>query len=236
MELVRRKSLESGRSKRETVEDMQGAVSSVTMELEGWTLFWALLKGNPGSGPELMELRKEIGEEARSKWKLETLSQDPTVSGLRRLFRQAGCDPTRYRPSSEALIRRILKGEDIPEIHPLVDLNNCLSVKLAVPCCVMVEEALEPPYMLRAGRPGESYLSMRGPFSLEGKPLLCDSNGPLDAPITGSEKVKVRGDTKSAWLVAYLPREVLPAAKAETALVQLVKRAPVVSVARTCST
>ena len=48
-------------------------------------------------------------------------------------------------------------------------------------------------------------MSLRGPFKLEGKPLLVDEDGPLDTPITGNERVKVDRSTRRAWLVAYLP-------------------------------
>jgi len=158
---------------------------------------------------------------------LESLSSHGTVAALRRLFRAAGCDATRYRPSSEALLRRILKGEEIPTIHPLVDLNNCLSGAMAVPCCVMAEYALSPPFVFRAGRTGESYQSLRGSFSLEGKPLLLDARGPCDAPITGGERVKVTGETRRVWLVAYLPVVAVAPEAVEKKLRQLLETAPV---------
>ena len=127
------------------------------------------------------------------------------------LFRAAGCDPTRYRPSSEALLRRLIKGAELPAIHPLVDLNNCLSAEAAVPCCVMGDGSFGSRLVLRAGRVGESYESLRGPFNLESKPLLVDEVGPVDAPITRSTRVMVQPDTSGAWLVAYLPSGVLEA-------------------------
>jgi len=178
-------------------------------ELAGWLLLWADLE-DTGMAPEpLARLREETAARVRASHTLDSLATHPTVSALRRLFRQAGCDPTRYRPSSEALLRRLLKGEAMPAIHPLVDVNNCLSAELAVPACVMNVTALRPPFLFRAGRPGESYLSLRGPFNLEGKPLLVDANGPVDAPITGSERVKVSPETRRAWLVAYAPAAAL---------------------------
>lgn len=115
----------------------------------------------------------------------------------------------------------------MPEIHPLVDLNNCLSAELAVPCCVLAEGTFEPPYVMRAGQPGESYESLRGPFNLEGKPLLVDALGPCDAPITGSQRVKVRADTERATLVAYLPADVLSWEVALEKVEGLLVRAPV---------
>jgi DNA/RNA-binding domain of Phe-tRNA-synthetase-like protein len=128
------------------------------------------------------------------------------------------------------LLRRLLKGAEMPEIHPLVDLNNCLSAQLAVPCCVMAEGTFEPPYVMRAGQPGESYESLRGPFNLEGKPLLVDALGPCDAPITGSQRVKVTADTERATLVAYLPAEVLSWEMALERLRGLLAAAPVAQI------
>lgn len=184
-------------------------------ELEGWELFWARLELERDAPDGLADLRAEVAESARKRFaSTAELSSDPTVSALRRLFRAAGCAPTKYRPASEALLRRLVKGEDLPAIQPLVDLNNCLSAELAVPCCVMVEGSFGAAMTLRSGRSGEAYDSLRGPFNLEGKPLLVDDEGPIDTPITGNQRVKVRDDTKSAWLVAYLPAGVLSPARA----------------------
>jgi len=91
----------------------------------------------------------------------------------------------------------------------LVDVNNCLSAELAVPCCVMKDGSLGTSLAFRAGTAGESYESLRGPFNAEAKPLLVDEIGPIDTPITGSERVKVQSDTEKAWLVAYLPKDVV---------------------------
>lgn len=185
----------------------------VEVQLAGWDLVWAhlvLAGALEGDGTrDLAELRHEAAELARGAFDAEALPANPVVTAMRRLFRAAGCDPTRYRPSSEALLRRVLKGEELPAIHPLVDLNNCLSVTLAVPSCIMAEGTVAPPFVLRAGRPGEEYMSLRGPFNLEGKPLLADPAGPFGTPITDSERVKVQDGTRAAWLVAYLPTGVV---------------------------
>jgi DNA/RNA-binding domain of Phe-tRNA-synthetase-like protein len=175
------------------------------MELDGWSLFWAHLStGGDNSG--LDDLRIAVASEVRERFAdTASISKHPPVAAMRSLFRSAGCDPTRYRPASEALLRRLVKGAELPRIHPLVDLNNCLSARLAAPCCVMAEGSIGTSFVFRSGREGESYESLRGPFNLEAKPLLLDEHGPLDTPITGGVRVKVAPDTKCAWLVAYLP-------------------------------
>jgi DNA/RNA-binding domain of Phe-tRNA-synthetase-like protein len=209
---------------------------SVTHELDDWALFWALLEpgdSDRGGSDALAALRARTAEQVRHRFRLETLAQEPAVGELRRLFRTAGTDPTRYRPSSEALLRRLLKGDELPAIHRLVDLNTCLSAELPAPCCVMDERALEPPFVLRAGLPGESYLSLRGEFRLEGRPLLVDATGPCDAPITGSERVKVTESSERAWLVAYLPAAAVTPDQAEALLGELLAAAPVAIVVTT---
>jgi len=202
----------------------------VDIELEGWALFWAGLELTGGGLDALDALRAQVVARARSRADYADLPSYPAAARIRRLFRAAGTDPTRYRPASEALLRRILKGEDLPAIHPFVDLNNCLSAELAVPCCVMADGTFTPPFRFRAGRTGEHYLSLRGPFNLEGKPLLCDAAGPLDCPVTGNEQVKVTEDTTSAWFVAYLPRDVVAPDAVRDALERLVASAPVVRI------
>lgn len=208
---------------------------NIDKQLDGWTLFWAELEVTGSGGDKLAALRVRIAEAARQRLDMKTLSADPTVVALRRLFKQAGTDPSRYRPASEALLRRLLKGGELPAISPMVDINNCVSVELAVPCCVMADDTFEPQMVWRAGNEGESYQSLKGPFKLEGRPLLCDAKGPLDTPITGNERVKVTPETRRAWLVAYLPSETVRPEQARDTLVRLVAQAPVVSILNTAS-
>ncbi len=200
------------------------------IRLSGWGLVWARVEAT-GQGQEaLARLRREVAERARASYLLEDLPQHPTVAAVRRLFRQAGCDPTRWRPSSEALARRVLKGEDLPAISPLVDINNCLSLELLVPACVLAAGTVQGTVTLRAGQAGEAMLSLRGPVSLEGKPVLADELGPFSTPITDSQRVKVGADTREAWLVAYLPQGVVSGDCVEKALEFLVSEAPVARV------
>lgn len=198
----------------------------VRYELPGWEIFFAELECDPGRpGRDLDELRSSVAAQVRGRLDLDRLSAHPPVAALRRLFKEAGCDPSRYRPASEALLRRLLKGEEIPAIHPLVDVNNCLSALLAVPCCVMAEGTFDPPFVFRSGGEEESYQSLKGPFRLSAKPLLLDARGPLDAPITGSERVKVTEGTTRATLVVYLPLGVVGTKAVEETLSGLLSEA-----------
>jgi DNA/RNA-binding domain of Phe-tRNA-synthetase-like protein len=190
----------------------------VRVELDGWTLFWAFVSVGEDQS-RLADLRTRVASGVRKRYPAPAdIAAHPPVTAMRKLFRAAGCDPTRYRPASEALLRRLVKGAELPSIHPLVDVNNCLSAVLAVPCCVTTEGSLGTSLVFRVGQAGESYESLRGPFNCESRPLLVDEVGPVDAPITGSERVKVQAETSSAWLVAYLPTDVISADEAWAAL------------------
>lgn len=197
---------------------MQKLPFQVTIELEGWALFWAFLTVGEDQG-NLADLRTRVASGVRERFsEASDIAAHHPVAAMRKLFKGAGCDPTRYRPASEALLRRLVKGAELPAIHPLVDVNNCLSAELAVPCCVMKEGSLGTSLVFRSGAAGESYESLRGPFNAQAKPLLVDEIGPIDTPITGSERVKVQAETRRAWLVAYLPRVVVSVDDAWAAL------------------
>lgn len=200
---------------------------SCTLELSGWELYWVQLEVAGAGGPELLARRRRVTGELASRWTPAELGEDPAVAALRRLFKAAGTDPARYRPSSEALLRRLLKGDELPAIHPLVDLNNQFSIELKVPSCVMREGSFDFPVTLRAGAPGESLDSMRGPLDLAGKPLLADAQGAFGTPITDAHRVKVLPETTAGWLVAYLPQGTVSATEASTRLDEILAEAPV---------
>jgi DNA/RNA-binding domain of Phe-tRNA-synthetase-like protein len=203
----------------------------VTIELSGWELLWAELVPTGVGTEELAALRRSLALQAREKLRLETLSEHPAVAGLRRLFRRAGCDPTRYRSGSEALVRRLLKGEELPAVLPLVDLGNCVAADLVTNVCVMDADKTAPPFVFRAGRPGETMLSLRGPFDCAGKPLLLDIVGPADVPITGADRVRVDASTTRAWLIVYLPVPAVSVGQADEALRRVLAAAPVARLA-----
>jgi DNA/RNA-binding domain of Phe-tRNA-synthetase-like protein len=199
----------------------------LSAELAGWDLVWVCLEPRPGSEAELAELWPEVHRELRESYAGRKITDEAVVQAVRRLFRAAGCDPTRYRPSSEALARRVLKGDLLPRIHPLVDLNNLVSLELLVPCCVVDADRVRPPLVLRAGRPQERMESMRGPFDLAGKPVLEDRDGPFGTPITDSERVKIVDATAEVWMVAYLPQGHGGQARCIEVVERLITRAPV---------
>ena len=190
----------------------------VVHELPGWELAWYRLESEPAAVDAAAVAKEHATAAASERFRTTSPVDLPQAAEVRRLFRQAGTDPTRYRPSSEALLRRVLKGEPLPAIHPLVDLNNCLSIALVVPSCVMPEGSFAPPLRLRRGAAGERFSSLRGDFDLADKPLLADGEGPFGTPISDSLRVAVAPETTRAWIVVYLPAGVVGAREVEAEL------------------
>jgi DNA/RNA-binding domain of Phe-tRNA-synthetase-like protein len=199
----------------------------VSPALEGWDLTWFRVRATGRGNDQLGSLASEVEANLVDAFRDRAPAEDEVVRAVRRLFREAGCDPTRHRPSSEALIRRVLKRQALPRIHPLVDVNNLLSLRLRVPCCVVDPRTVKPPFELRAGRGGEKMDSMRGPFNLEGKPVLVDGLGPLGTPITDSERVKITPDCSEGWMVAYGVQGICGGGQAARELAELLRAAPV---------
>lgn len=208
-------------------EPPPGFPPQVEIRLDGWRLGWAELETVSVAPDEFLAAFRDQAARLAELWRDRVLTDDAMVSEVRRLFRAVGCDPTRYRPSSEALLRR-LRGGGVPSTGvPVVDVNNLLSMRLRVPCCVIDATSVVPPLRLRPGVAGESMAAMRGPMGLEGKPVLADGRGPFGTPISDAERVKVSPDTRIIWMVLYLPERGSEAVDLETELAGVLALMPV---------
>ena len=126
------------------------------------------------------------------------------VQAARAAYKQLGKDPARYRPAAEALLRRARQGKDAGPIHPVVDVNNMVSLDSAISIGSYDAAKLRPPYRCRAGRAGESYVGIgRGDLNLAGLPLLADGDGPFGCPTSDSERAAVGRETRTVLMVLY---------------------------------
>lgn len=130
----------------------------------------------------------------------------PGLAAARELYRAFGIDPTRTRPSSEALLRRMLQGKGLPRISNAVDLCNLLALRYLLPIGLYDAALVAPPVRLRRGRPGESYPGIRKEdVRLEGRPVLADADGPFGNPSSDSLRTSVTGATRSLVMVIFAP-------------------------------
>lgn len=124
----------------------------------------------------------------------------------RHLYRTFGIDPTKTRPSSEALLRRVRKGEPIPRINTLVDLCNWCSLEAQLPYGLYDFDRIHPPVELRRGRPGETYPGIRkDDVHLEGRLVLADGAGPFGNPTSDSARTRTTEATRRVMVNVFAP-------------------------------
>jgi DNA/RNA-binding domain of Phe-tRNA-synthetase-like protein len=133
-------------------------------------------------------------------------SEVPGTADARTLYKAVGIDPTKTRPSNEALLRRALKGEALYRINTLVDALNLVSLRSQLPFGLYDLERLRPPVVLRRGRPEEAYEGIRkGPVHVDGRLVLADAEGPFGNPTSDSARSMITTATTQALVVAYAP-------------------------------
>jgi len=160
-------------------------------------------------GPSSVELLEEM-ERLRGVLAARYAGLSPgEIEGLgpaRDLYRSFHIDPTHTRPSSEALLRRLLQGKPLPRILNAVDLCNLLSLKFLLPLGLYDEDRIRGPVTLRRGSAGESYAGIRKEtVSLEGRPVLEDPVGPFGNPTSDSLRTSITTSTRRLWLVIFAP-------------------------------
>ena len=122
------------------------------------------------------------------------------------MYRQLGIDPTRYRPASEALLRRAVKGKEMPQINASVDAANYISLKFLLPLGLYDVEKIGNKIILREGRPGETYEGLGKPeVRLEGKYVLADEEGPFGNPSSDSKRASVDLNSTKLLMVIFAP-------------------------------
>lgn len=128
-------------------------------------------------------------------------SEVPQIAAARKAYRALGKDPARYRISSEALMRRLVKGQGLYRINTAVDTNNLISLATGHSVGMFDAGKIVPPVTFRRAGPGETYEGIgRGPLNLEALPVLADARGPFGSPTSDSERSKVTLATRRLFV------------------------------------
>jgi DNA/RNA-binding domain of Phe-tRNA-synthetase-like protein len=131
------------------------------------------------------------------------------IVAVRTMYKRVGIDPTKRRPSSEALLRRVRKGEGLPRINSMVDVCNWCSLEFQLPYGLYDAAHIEGDVMLRLGAEGESYPGIRkDEVHVGGRITLADSRGPFGNPTSDSARTMVTPATTRALVVVFAPREI----------------------------
>ncbi|MBU0458808.1 hypothetical protein KJ652_04775 [Patescibacteria group bacterium] len=87
---------------------------------------------NSGSFPEVTEMLRSEEARIRNTIDLETFREHPNLAALQEAHRKFGSNPNKFAPSAQALVKRVLKGGQLPSINPLVDIYNVISMRYVV--------------------------------------------------------------------------------------------------------
>lgn len=146
--------------------------------------------GGAAEASRMLAPRLQAAHEGKLPSEIEGLAE------ARTLYKSFGMDPSRHRPSSEALLRRILKGNDLYRLSNAVDSCNLASLSMLLPIGMYDLDLVAGDVQLRTGRAGEEYPGIRkGPVHLEGRLGLFDGQGPFGSPTSDSARTCVSEST-----------------------------------------
>lgn len=128
------------------------------------------------------------------------------TAAVRTMYKRVGIDPTKTRPSSEALLRRVRKGDELPRINSLVDVINWCSLETQLPYGLYDLDKIEGDVTLRLGLSGEEYAGIRkDTVHVAGRMTLADALGPFGNPTSDSARTMVTTETVRALVVIFAP-------------------------------
>ena len=132
----------------------------------------------------------------------ETIKQMPPIHATREAYKKFGKAPSRYRPAAEALIRRIVKGEELYKINTLADLVNLASIYTGYSIGGFDLDKIQGDLVLGIGRAGEPYEGIgRGMLNIENLPVYRDNIGGVGTPTSDNERTKITLETTNFLLL-----------------------------------
>ena len=159
-----------------------------------------------GTSPQMLKGRLQLFQESLF-FELEEkkLTDYEGINEWRKIFRDTGKDPNRYRHSAEALYRRVKKQQYIQPVNSAIDLNNFFSLQYGLPIGVYDSNKLKGDITIRIGREGEQYEGLNGRSnSLHNLIVSTDEAGPFGSPFVDSERSMVTEATEAALHIVYL--------------------------------
>ena len=156
---------------------------------------------------EVRKLKKAIYDAMRAEYTVEALKDNPTVRAFRDFYWKLNIDPTKTRPSGEALLRRVLHGQDLPTISTVVDAYNLASMQTIIPISGFERDLLNPPFHVRFAQENEPFtgIGMTEPIRLNNNILvLTDQTRVLCVyPYRDTDITKINLNTRNVLVVGY---------------------------------
>lgn len=133
-------------------------------------------------------------------------SEIDQLAPARELYRSVGMDPTRHRPSSEALLRRAIQGKGLYRLDPIVDTGNLFSMSSGLPLGLYDRSKIQGDVTLRLGEEGEGFEGIRkGRVNVSGRLCLGDEQGAFGSPSSDSDRCRIREESEDILTLLYAP-------------------------------
>lgn len=142
-------------------------------------------------------------EAIRRNVKMEEVNKWLPIKATRDIYKKLGKDPNRYRPSSESLRRRVVKGLSLYKIDTLVDLINLVSLQSGYSIGGFDSAKIQGERLrLGVGMEGELYHGIgRGELNIAGLPVYRDALGGIGTPTSDEERTKISKETRSLFMI-----------------------------------
>ncbi len=158
------------------------------------------------AGENLSRLMDDVCNRTLREFTIETLAEAESTRAVRAMFRAWDMDPSKYRPSSEALLRRVVQGKGLYRVSNVVDIGNLISIETGWPLGCYDRSRIRPPIVFRHGATSERYEGIgKRTWHLEGRPVLADPEGPFGSPISDSTRSMITETAREVLIVIYAP-------------------------------
>lgn len=161
---------------------------------------------NPPTSDELWEALTLAGDRVKNSYAMDMVNKRPAIAATRTAYKACGKEPNRYRPSSEALMRRMVKGMELYRTLTVIDLINLLSVITGHSIGGFDADKIDGEVItLGIGGEGEPYEAIgRGPLNICGMPVWRDNVGGIGTPTSDNERTKLSPDTTRLLMIVNM--------------------------------
>lgn len=164
-------------------------------------------------------------EDLNHNLKTEDISKIPTVAALRRIYKKCGKDPARYRPSAEALLRRVTKRGEIYQVNNIVDQLNLVSISTGYSIGGYDAAKIDGEIIFGIGEENEPYEGIgRGALNIEFMPVFRDNTGAFGTPTSDSVRTCVTDKTKRFLMIIIATESTDTLEKATEQAIKLLKK------------
>lgn len=167
---------------------------------------------NKATSEELWNLIVRAGGDMRSVLEISDINKRNGIRATREAYKRLGKEPNRYRPSSEALCRRVVKGMELYRINALVDIINLISIQSGYSIGGFDYDRIQGDTLtLGVGREGEPFEAIgRGELNIANMPVYRDAVGGIGTPTSDNERTKLDIDTKKLLMCVNIYGEEMP--------------------------